>query len=104
MLSLKNIDIKFLKGVGPKRAELLSKELGIRTFYDLLHHFPTHYIDRSSIYKISELNGDMPYVQLRGRFISFNTVGEGARIRDVYKIIEWKPYKNVLIFKIIIYI
>lgn len=83
MNSLRKIDIKYLKGVGPKRAELLNKELGIKTFYDLLHHFPSHYIDRSSIYKISDLNGDMPYVQLRGRFVSFNTVGEGARARLV---------------------
>ncbi len=98
MLSLKNIDIKFLKGVGPKRAELLSKELGIRTFYDLLHHFPTHYIDRSSIYKISELNGDMPYVQLRGRFISFNTVGEGAKMRLVAIFSDGTAYIEVLWF------
>lgn len=83
MNSLRNIDIKYLKGVGPKRAELLEKELGIKTFYDLLHHFPSHYIDRSTIYKIRDLNGDMPYVQLRGRFISFNTVGEGAKMRLV---------------------
>ena len=83
MNSLRNIDIKFLKGVGPKRAELLMKELGIRTFYDLLHHFPNYYIDRSSIYKIRDLNGDMPYVQLRGRFLSFNTIGEGAKMRLV---------------------
>ena len=81
MDSLRKIDIKYLKGVGPKRAELFAKELNIRTFYDLLHHFPTHYIDRSQIYKISEINGDMPYIQLRGRFISFNTIGEGAKMR-----------------------
>ena len=49
-------DIKFLSGVGPKRAELLGKELRIETFGDLLYHFPYRYIDRSRFYKISEIN------------------------------------------------
>ncbi|MDE7450016.1 MAG: ATP-dependent DNA helicase RecG [Paramuribaculum sp.] len=81
MQRLRNSDIKFLKGVGPTRADLLNKQLGIRTFYDLLHHFPTHYIDRSRTYAISEFAGDMPMVQVRGRFVSFNVVGEGAKTR-----------------------
>jgi len=71
----------YLKGIGPKRAELLGKELGLRTFYDLLHHFPHSYLDRSSIYKIKNLSGEMPHIQLRGQFISFNTLGEGAKTR-----------------------
>ena len=83
MNSLRTYDIKYLKGIGPRRAELLKKELGISTGYDLVRHFPTHYLDRSKIYTIRELNDDMPYVQLRGRFISFNTIGEGAKMRLV---------------------
>lgn len=79
MNSLRSLKIMYLKGVGPSRAELLEKELGIVTYYDLLHHFPSHYVDRSVIYKIRDLQGEMPYVQLRGRFISFNLLGEGAR-------------------------
>ncbi len=80
---LRTYDIKFLKGVGPKRAELLKKELGITSGYDLVRHYPTHYLDRSKIYTIRELSDDMPYVQLRGRFVSFNTIGEGAKMRLV---------------------
>ena len=83
MNSLRTYDIKYLKGVGPKRAELLKNELGISTGYDLVRHFPTHYLDRSKVYTIRELNDDMPYVQLRGRFVTFNTLGEGAKMRLV---------------------
>ncbi|MCM1296928.1 MAG: ATP-dependent DNA helicase RecG [Muribaculaceae bacterium] len=83
MNSLRHIDIKFLKGIGPKRAEILDKELGIRTYYDLLHHFPSHYVDRSTIYRIIDLKGEMPSLQIKGQFVSFNVVGEGARQRLV---------------------
>lgn len=86
MLSLRNYDIKFVKGIGPQRAELLTSELGIRTAYDLLRHYPTAYIDRSKIHSIRSLHGageEMPSVQVRGRFVSFNTLGEGARMRLV---------------------
>ncbi len=83
MNHLRSLDIKFIKGVGPKRAELLEKELGIRTYYDLLHHFPSSYLDRSSIYRVIDLRGEMPLLQLRGRFLSFTTHGEGAKTRLV---------------------
>ena len=83
MNSLLRTDIKYLKGIGPKRAELLDKELGIKTYYDLLHHFPNHYLDRSQIYRVADLSGDMPYVQLKGRFVTFTTQGEGAKRRRV---------------------
>lgn len=83
MRHLRATDIKFLKGVGPRRAELLAKEAGIRTCYDLLHYFPTHYVDRTQIYKIRDFGGEMPYVQVKGRFVTFNVVGEGAKMRLV---------------------
>lgn len=83
MDKLRATDIKFLKGVGPKRAELLEKQLNIRSMYDLLYHFPTHYIDRSRFYSISEFTSDMPMVQVRGRFVSFTVHGEGAKMRLV---------------------
>ncbi|MBD5349007.1 MAG: ATP-dependent DNA helicase RecG [Bacteroides sp.] len=76
-------DIKFLKGVGSARAALLDSELEIRTFRDLLYYFPFRHIDRSRFYKIRELREDMPYVQIKGRFISFAIEGEGARKRLV---------------------
>lgn len=83
MNSLSQRDIKFLKGVGPKRAELLQKELGITTFYDLLTHYPTHYLDRTKVYRIHELNEEMSMVQVRGRFVTFTVRGEGAKARLV---------------------
>ena len=81
MRSFAKMDIKYLQGVGPKRAELLAKQLNIRSYYDLLYYFPFRYIDKSKIHKINELQGDMPYIQLKGRFLSFNAVGEGAKRR-----------------------
>lgn len=81
MSKLNSIDIKYLTGVGPKRAEVLNKQLDIYNYHDLLHYYPQKYIDRSKIYKISELAGDLNYVQLKGRFIIFNTLGEGAKTR-----------------------
>lgn len=80
---LRATDLKFLKGVGPKRSEMLAKQLDLHTFYDLLYHFPTHYIDRSRFYQIRQFTSDMPMVQVRGRFISFSTHGEGAKTRLV---------------------
>ncbi|MDE5649937.1 MAG: ATP-dependent DNA helicase RecG, partial [Duncaniella sp.] len=84
MERLRRMDIKFLRGMGPKRAELLEKNLGIKTYYDLLYHFPTHYIDRTSMYRIRDFAGDdMPSVQVKGKFVSFNLQGEGAKTRLV---------------------
>ena len=81
MERLAKTDIKYLPGVGPQRANLLGKELNIHSFYDMLYNFPFRYIDRSTIHKISEMQGEMPYIQLRGRFVSFTPQGEGARRR-----------------------
>ncbi len=81
MNNLIRTDIKFLKGVGPKRAEILGKELGIFTFYDLLYHFPFRYLDKTHIHRISDIQGEMPSIQLKGKFITFNEQGEGARRR-----------------------
>lgn len=75
------LDIKYLKGVGPKRAELLAKELDIHSYYDLLYYFPFRYIDKTHIHKINEISGEMPSIQLKGRFITFAEQGEGARRR-----------------------
>ena len=86
MENLTKLDIKYLHGVGPKRAELLAQELGIRSYYDLLYYFPFRYVDRSKIHKISELRqlsegGEMPYLQLKGQFAAFAAHGEGAKRR-----------------------
>ena len=76
-------DIKFLPGVGPKRAELLSKELGITTYFDLLYYFPYKYIDRTRFYKVAEVKGDMPHIQLRGRLEGFQVAGPPRKKRFV---------------------
>ena len=81
MSRLDEIDIKFLTGVGPKRAELLAEQLHIHTFYDLLYYFPFRYVDRSRIFQIRELESGMPFIQLKGRFVTMTTVGEGAKRR-----------------------
>lgn len=70
-------DIKFLPGVGPKRAELLLQELNITTFEDLLTHYPYRYVDRSRFYKISEASSDMPFIQIRGKIINYTSIGKG---------------------------
>ena len=74
-------DIKYLQGVGPNRATLLANERNIKTVGDLLAYYPYKYVDRSRIYKISEIDGSMPYVQLCGQIFSFDTVGEGRNKR-----------------------
>lgn len=83
MLGLSTRDIKYLPGVGPQRASLLAKELNIVSFKDLLYYFPYKYVDRSRIYTIREIDGNMPYIQLRGKFLSFETFGEGRQRRLV---------------------
>ena len=74
-------DIKFLPGVGPKRAELLAKELKIKTFGDLIYYFPYKYIDRTKFYKISEVHAQMPYIQIKGKIRSMDTIGTGHKQR-----------------------
>lgn len=81
MLDLEHTDIKFLPGVGPQRARLLSDELKIFTLHDLLYFFPYKHIDRSRLYTINELTADMPYVQVRGEILSFEITGEGRKRR-----------------------
>ena len=71
--------IEFLKGVGPQRAELLKKEVGIHTFNDLLNYFPFRYIDRSQYHKIKDLPYLDNYAQLRGRIIQVSESPMGGR-------------------------
>ena len=72
-------DIKFLPGVGPNRKKMLSDELGIETYGDLLEYYPYKYVDRSKVYTINELTGDMPYIQVVGHILSFETFPMGQR-------------------------
>ena len=80
--------IEFLKGVGPKRAEILQKELGIFTYGQLLTYYPFRYIDRTRFYKISELQPDLPYVQILGRITGKETIGEKHKKRIVARLTD----------------
>ena len=79
MSSILDQDIQFLPGIGTKTKEILSKELGIRSYGDLLEYYPYKYVDRSKIFHISELTSDMPFVQLKGKILSYEEVDIGKR-------------------------
>lgn len=72
-------DIKFLSGVGPKKRDILAREAGIETFGDLIEYYPYKYIDRSRIYTVREMCGEMPYVQIRGSILSWEVYDTGKR-------------------------
>ena len=79
MMDILGQDIMYAPGVGPKRKEMLSKELGIETFGQLLEHYPYKYIDRRHVYRISELMESMSFVQVKGHILSFETFDTGRR-------------------------
>ena len=83
MFDLSTRDIKYLQGVGTQRAAILNKELQIYSLRDLLYYFPYKYVDRSRLYYIHEIDGNMPYIQLKGEVLSFETIGEGRQRRLV---------------------
>lgn len=72
-------DIKYLTGVGPQRQLILNKELGIHCLGDLLEYYPYKYVDRSKVYAIKELTADMPFVQIKGRVLSYETFDMGIK-------------------------
>lgn len=73
--------IKYLKGVGPAREKLLKEELGFKTYEDIIYHFPFRYVDRTKFYKISDLEVDIPFVQLVGKITNLQTIGTGRTQR-----------------------
>ena len=87
-----DMEIQFLPGVGPKRAALLQKELGVSTVGDLLRLYPFRYIDRSSVVRIADARPDMAYLQIRARVMrvelfgnssgSMEAPGEGAGAKE----------------------
>ena len=97
----KSQDIKYLQGVGPTRASLLDKELGIKTFGDLLTYYPYKYVDKTRIYTINEIDASMPYVQIMGKILSCDTIGEGrgrrlvARFSDGTGVIELVWFQGI---------
>ena len=118
MLDILDQDIQFLPGVGPRRKALLEKELNVKTYEDLLEYYPYKYVDRSRVYRISELSGDSSFVQVRARILSFETfemgfrrtrlvahVSDGTGVADVvwfsgakYILEHYKPGVDYIIF------
>lgn len=83
MNNIFNQDIMYLPGVGPKRKEILVSQLNIKTWGDLIEYYPYKYVDRSRVYPIRELSGDMPLVQIKGAIQVFEEFGEGRKKRIV---------------------
>lgn len=104
MLDLHNRSVTYLPGVGPKKAEILRQEAGISSYEDLLFYFPYKYVDRSRFYKIVEIRGNMPYIQLKGRILSFETVGEGRTRRLIARFTDGTGTMDLVWFKGIAYI
>lgn len=99
MLDLDKRSLMYLPGVGPKKAEILRKEAGLSSYEDLLYYFPYKYIDRSRFYKVAEITGNMPYIQLKGRILYFDTVGEGRTRRLVGKFTDGTGTIDLVWFK-----
>lgn len=104
MFDITQRDIKYLVGVGPTRADILSRDLNIKTFHDLLYYFPYKYIDRSKLYSICELNGEMTYVQFKGEIISVETIGEGRNRRLVAHVSDHTGIVDLVWFQGIKYV
>ena len=118
MLDILDQDIQYLPGVGPRRKALLEKELGIGTYRELLEYYPYKYVDRSRVYRISELSGEMPFVQICAKILSYETfdmgfhrtrlvahVSDGSGVADIvwfsgvkYIMTHYKPGTEYIIF------
>ena len=92
-------EIKYLKGVGPKRAELLEKELGLRTLEDLIHLYPFRYIDRTAIQKISQISQTSAYIQVKAEVVSCSLVGEGKAKRLSVMVDDGSGKMEMVFFK-----
>lgn len=99
MLDTTTRNIKYLPGVGEQRATLLGRELNIHSLYDLLYYFPYKYIDRSKVFKVAELGGEMQHVQLLGEIRSFEEMGEGASRRLVAHFTDGTAFVDLVWFK-----
>ena len=88
MANVFDTPVEFIKGVGPARAELLKKELGISTYEDLLQYYPFRYEDRTRFYHINELEDGMPLVQVAARVVSFEVIGHKYKQRLVVHVTD----------------
>lgn len=99
MFDIASRDIKYLPGVGPQRASLFNKELGIYSLRDLLYYFPYKHLDRMNVYRICDLTGDMPYVQIKGEIRTFEDVGEGRSRRLVAHLTDGTGFVDLVWFR-----
>ena len=83
MLDILNQDIQYMPGVGPKKKEILQKELGIESISDLLEYYPYKYVDRTHIYRIVDMTGELPFIRIKGRILSFEELSSGRKKRLV---------------------
>ena len=97
-------DIQFVPGVGPKKAEILNKEIDVFTLGDLLRWYPYRYIDRSRMYYVHEIDGSMPFIQLKGKIMSFETLGEGRKKRLVAHFTDGTGFIDLIWFQGLKYI
>jgi len=94
-----------LKGVGPAKADLLKKELGMYTWQDLIEHYPLRYVDRSQFYTISELHPELQNIQIKGKVVNVEEIGGGrksrlvARLRDETGLVELVWFKGIKYIK-----
>lgn len=99
MSDLSTSNIMYLPGVGPKRAELMMKELKITSFEDLIYYFPYKYVDRSRIYRINEIDTTLPYIQIKGRFTALQTMGQARQARLVGTFSDGSGFIELIWFK-----
>lgn len=104
ILDLDKRAITYLPGVGPKKAEILQKEANIVSYDDLLHYFPYKYVDRSRFYRVDEISPNMPYIQLKGKIIRYEQLGEGKTRRLVGKFTDGSGVLDLVWFKGINYV
>ena len=105
MFDLTTRDIKYISGVGPQKATVLNKELSIFSVHDLIYYFPYKYVDRSRIYYIHEIDGNMPYIQLKWQIFGFETIGDGTGVVDLvwfqgikFIIGKYKVHEEYIVF------
>ena len=99
ILELNKRAVTYLPGVGPRKAEVLKTEANIVSYEDLLYYFPYKYVDRSRFYKVSEVTGSMPYIQLKGKIVIFDQVGEGRTKRLIGKFTDGTGTIDLVWFK-----
>src|SRR5574344_1800492 len=104
MLDLENRSIMYLPGVGPKKADILKKDAHIASFGDMLYYFPYKYVDRSRFYKVCEVDGNMAFIQMKGKILYFDVVGEGRKSRLVGKFSDGTGVIDLVWFKGISYV